>query len=104
MSNNRRVAGMGSIKKMSSISKGPTSKITEKSEYLELYILGKEKSRLEQECLAVDRRKLDIQRRIDEISKQSAILEKSSKNKENEKNKLISESGEKVWKKMKMSY
>ena len=100
----KNITGMSGIKKMSSISKGPGSKRTEKSEYLELYILGKEKSRLEQECLVLDGRKLDIQRRIAEINMQSEHLMEQSKTKENEKKQIISESGEKVWKKMKMSY
>ena len=104
MSIKRKISGISSIKKMSSISKGLKSETTEKSEYLELYILGKEKSRLEKECLTLDGRKLDIQRRIDEISKQSEELQKSSKINEDKKNQIISESGEKVWKKIKMSY
>lgn len=104
MSIHSKITGMSSIKKMSSISKGPASKKTEKSEFLELYILGKEKSRLEQECLTIDNRKLDIQRRIAEINMQSESLMKSCKLKENEKNQIVTESGDKVWKKMKMSY
>ena len=104
MAKQRNIAGMGSIKKMSSISKGPASKTTEKSEYLELYILGKEKSRLEQECLTLDRRRLDTARRIDEINIQTEILQKKCKIKEEEKKQTISNSSEKVWKKMKMSY
>jgi len=99
-----KVAGMSSIKKMSAISKGSASKKTEKSEFLELYIIGMEKSRLEKECLNIDNRKLDIQRRIDEIKIQSESLMKSCKYKENEKNKIVTESGDKVWKKMKMTY
>lgn len=104
MPKQRNIAGMSSIKKMSSISKGPKSKTTEKSEFLELYILGKEKSRLEQECLALDQRRIDLQRRITEINKQTKQLKEQSEAKESTKKQAVSESGEKVWKKMKMSY
>ena len=100
----KNVTGMSGIKKMSSISKGPASKRTEKSEFLELYILGMEKSRLEQECLNIDNRKLILQRRIAEINDQSEKLQISSKMKESERNQEVSKSGEKTWKKMKMSY
>ena len=70
------ISGLRSIKSMHSSSKRSIPRV-QSSAYLDLYMLRKEKDRLEKEIYILDKRKKDIQKKLDEINKEMEKLQKA---------------------------
>jgi len=101
------VGGLRNIRSMHSTGKRSIPRVAS-SAYLDLYMLRKEKERLEKEDAILEKRKAGIQKRLDDINKEMGVLEKldqqvkgqQDKNREVKKE----EPQEKKWKKMALSY
>jgi len=70
------ISGLRSIKSMHSGGKRSIPRV-QSSAYLDLYMLRKEKDRLEKEIYILDKRKKDIQKKLDEINKEMEKLQKA---------------------------
>jgi len=98
--------GIHSAKTMVSGKRRSMPKVQSGSNYLDLYLLEKEKVRLLKELKRIENRREQIQYRLDEIDKE---FEKDSKGqvtvKEKPKTVITEKKGqEKEWKKMNLSY
>ena len=95
--------GLRSIKSMHSTGKRSMPRVLS-SAYLDLYMLRKEKDRLEKEKSVLKRRWSAIQKRLRDIAEQMEMLEKSAK----EEGTLASDRGEtekqSKWKTMTLNY
>ena len=69
------ISGLRSIKSMHSSGKRSIPRV-QSSTYLDLYILRKEKDRLEKEIYILDKRKKDILKKLDEVNKETDKLQK----------------------------
>ena len=69
------ISGLRSIKSMHSSGKRFIPRV-QSSTYLDLYILRKEKDRLEKEIYILDKRKKDILKKLDEVNKETDKLQK----------------------------
>ena len=97
------ISGLRSIKSMHSGGKRSIPRV-QSSAYLDLYMLRKEKDRLEKEIYILDKRKKDIQKKLDEINKE---MEKLQKAKTGRKERILKEPekpAEKEWKTMRLKY
>ncbi len=103
MSSRKKVSGMKNIKSMGTAIKTPISSSRESS-YLELYILDKKKTMLEQECLALDERKAELLKKLKEINTKMKELMESEEYKEMQSKNEMLEASEKNWKTMKVDY
>ncbi|MBU4346705.1 MAG: ankyrin, partial [Candidatus Omnitrophica bacterium] len=76
------------------------------SAYLDLYMLRKEKDRLEKEIYILDKRKKDIQKKLDDVNKQMDKLQKAETGrKERAANEFEKPAdAEKEWKTMSLKY
>jgi hypothetical protein len=78
------------------------------SAYLDLYMLRREKERLEKEDAILEKRKVVIQKKLEDIKKEMEILksleEKEKGRQANRKEVTEEEPQEKKWKKMSLSY
>jgi len=97
------ISGLRSIKSMHSASKRSIPRV-QSSAYLDLYMLRKEKDRLEKEIYILDKRKKDTQKKLDDINGEMDKLQK----RETETKKTISEEVKKAsgkdWKTMSLKY
>ena len=101
------VGGLRNVRSMHSTGKRSIPRVAS-SAYLDLYMLRKEKERLEKEDAILEKRKGGIQKRLEDINKEMGVLEKldqqvkgrQDKNREVKKE----EPQEKKWKKMGLSY
>lgn len=97
------LGGLRDIRTMHSARKRSIPRV-QSSTYLDLYMLRKEKDRLEKEVYILDKRRKSIQKRLDEIDTEMQELEKA----EARRPEAISEGGrrssEKEWKKMLLDY
>ena len=103
MKKKKKASGMRNIKSMTSAMKTPISSSRESS-YLELYILDKKKTMMEQECLALDERKAELLQKLDEVKTKMKELQEKEGNKEKTMENEMLESTEKTWKTMKVDY
>ena len=69
------ISGLRSIKSMHSSGKRSIPRV-QSSTYLDLYMLRKEKDRLEKEIYILDKRKKDILKKLDEVNKEMNKLQK----------------------------
>ena len=69
------ISGLRSIKSMHSSGKRSIPRV-QSSTYLDLYMLRKEKDRLEKEIYILDKRKKDILKKLDEVNKEMDKLQK----------------------------
>jgi len=69
------ISGLRSIKSMHSSGKRSIPRV-QSSTYLDLYMLRKEKDRLEKEIYILDKRKKDILKKLDEVNKETDKLQK----------------------------
>lgn len=101
------INGLQSIRSLHSTSKRSIPRI-QSSAYLDLYVLKKEKERLEKENYILDKRKKDIHKKLEEINKQMDKIEKSGSGSKGGRKKNIyqedDEQQEKKLKKMSLSY
>ncbi|MFZ2356413.1 MAG: hypothetical protein WAW67_01110 [Candidatus Omnitrophota bacterium] len=70
------ISGLRSIKSMHSSSKRSIPRV-QSSAYLDLYMLRKEKDRLEKEIYILDKRKNETQKRLDDLNKEMEKLQKA---------------------------
>lgn len=97
------ISGLRSIKSMHSSGKRSIPRV-QSSAYLDLYMLRKEKDRLEKEIYILDRRKRDIQKKLDEVNKQMDKLQQAEAE---GKERVVREFGkppEKEWEKIALKY
>jgi predicted nucleic acid-binding Zn-ribbon protein len=97
------ISGLRSIKSMHSSGKRSIPRV-QSSAYLDLYMLRKEKDRLEKEIYILDKRKKDILKKLDDINKE---MDKLQKQEAETKEKVLQEfvkPSEKEWKTMKLKY
>jgi len=71
------ISGLRSIKSMHASGKRSVPRV-QSSAYLDLYMLRKEKDRLEKDMFVLDKRKNDIQKKLDDVNKQMDKLQKSA--------------------------
>jgi hypothetical protein len=80
----------------------------ESSAYLDLYMLRKEKERLEKEDAILEKRKAVIQKKLEDIEREMEVLEKLAQQGEGYRERhgrvVKAEPEEKRWKKMALSY
>lgn len=76
------------------------------SAYLDLYMLGKEKDRLEKETKVLEDKRTAIQKRLDDIDKEMEKLQKleARRGQQAAKREEPEESAEKKWKTMHLKY
>jgi len=72
--------------------------------YLDIFILGKEKDRLEKEMIIIDKRKTSMQRRLDEIAVEMKKLEEAEIRKKRATPGAPKSHHKKGWKTMAMTY
>ena len=97
------VTGLRDIRTMHSSKKRSIPRV-QSSGYLDLYMLCKEKDRLEKEVNILDKRKKNIQKRIDEINTEMDKLEKAEALKRESTPKRLKKPSEKDWKTMPLKY
>jgi hypothetical protein len=72
--------------------------------YLDIFILGKERDRLEKEMIIIDKRKTSMQRRLDEIAVEIKKLEEAEIRKKRATPGAPKSHHKKGWKTMAMTY
>jgi hypothetical protein len=103
------VGGLRNIRSMHSTGKRSIPRVAS-SAYLDLYMLRKEKERLEKEDAMLEKRKVGIRKKLEDIEKEMEVLEKAAQQEKGEGNGYKKEvmketkSQEKKWKKMSLSY
>lgn len=97
------LSGLRDIRTMHSSRKRSIPRV-QSSAYLDLYMLRKEKNRLEKEVYILDKRKKTIQKRIDEINAEMDKLEKAEALKRQDSPKRLKKPLEKDWKTMPLKY
>ena len=71
------VSGLREIRSLHSTGKRSIPRV-QSAAYLDLYMLGKEKERLEKEAALLEKRGLAIRKRLQDIQRQAESLEKSA--------------------------
>lgn len=97
------ISGLRSIKSMHSSGKRSIPRV-QSSAYLDLYMMRKEKDRLEKEIYILDKRKKDIQKKLDEINKEMEKLQKAETGRKESVAKEFEKPSKKEWKTMKLKY
>ena len=101
------LSGLREMRTMHSSKKRSIPRV-QSSAYLDLYMLRKEKERLEKEDAILEKRKAAIQKRADDINKEIEILkalEEKEKGWQADRKGIVNEeSQEKRWKKMPLNY
>lgn len=97
------ISGLQSIKSMHSGGKRSIPR-AQSSAYLDLYILRKEKDRLEKDIYILDKRKNDLQKKLDEVNKQMDKLQKSATEEKEKPSPEVKKPSEKDWKTMALQY
>jgi len=97
------IGGLRSIKSMHSSSKRSIPRV-QSSAYLDLYMLRKEKDRLEKEIYILDKRKIETQKKLDGINKQMDKLLKAGPERKEEVSQEFKKPTGKEWKKMTLKY
>jgi len=97
------ISGLRSIKSMHSSSKRSVPRV-QSSSYLDLYMLKKEKDRLEKEIYILDKRKTDIQKRLDEVNKEMDKLQQAETERKESVAKEFEKPSGKEWKTVSLEY
>ncbi len=97
------ISGLRSIKSMHSSGKRSIPRV-QSSAYLDLYMMRKEKDRLEKEIYILDKRKKDIQKKLDEINKEMEKLQKAETERKESVTKEFEKPSGKEWKRMSLKY
>lgn len=97
------ISGLRDIRTMHSSRKRSIPRV-QSSAYLDLYILRKEKDRLEKEIYLLEKRKKGIKKRIEEINAEMDKLEKAEALKRQDSPKRLKKPLEKDWKTMPLKY
>jgi hypothetical protein len=97
----QQMPGLKDIKSIRSVGARSIPKV-QRSTYLELYVLRREKDRLEKEIFALDKRKTSADRQLDSIAKRIEKLQKETH--EEQKIKTYRGISAKPFKKMAINY
>jgi len=101
------ISGLRNVRSMHSTGKRSIPRVAS-SAYLDLYMLRKEKERLEKEDSILEKRKAGIQKRLEDVKKEMEVLEKASQQgkvgQDRYREVVKEEPQEKKWKKMALSY
>ena len=101
------ISGLRNIRSMHSTSQRSIPK-NQSSAYLDLYMLRKEKERLEKEDTMLEKRKAGIQKKLEDIKKEMEVLESSAQQEmgwqAGQREVVKEETQKKKWKKMGLSY
>jgi len=97
------ISGLRSIKSMHSSSKRSIPRV-QSSAYLDLYMLRKEKDRLEKEIYILDKRKKDVQKKLDDVNGQMDKLQKAETGRKESVAKEFEKPVGKEWKTMSLKY
>jgi predicted nucleic acid-binding Zn-ribbon protein len=97
------ISGLRSIRSMHSSGKRSIPRV-QSSAYLDLYMLRKEKDRLEKELYILDKRTKDIQKKLDDLNKQMEKLQKTEAERKQSVEKEFKKPTEKDWKSMDLKY
>ena len=103
MSGVSEISGLRSIKSMHSSSKRSIPRV-QSSTYLDLYVLRKEKDRIEKEIYILDKKKGESQKKLDDVNKQMDKLLKAGPERKEEVSQEFKKPTEKEWKKMTLKY
>jgi putative cell wall-binding protein len=95
--------GLREIRTMTSSQKRSIPRV-QSSAYLDLYILSKEKDRLEKEVCNLDKRKKSIQKRLDEINAEMDRLQKAETERPEGNIESIEKPSGKDWKTLSLNY
>jgi uncharacterized membrane protein YgaE (UPF0421/DUF939 family) len=97
------ISGLRDIRTMHSSKKRSIPRV-QSSAYLDLYMLRKEKDRLEKEVYILDKRKNGIQKRLDEINTEMEKLEKAEAMRREANPEGLKKSSRRGWKTMTLRY
>ena len=97
------ISGLRSVKSMHLTGKRSIPRV-ESSAYLDLYMLKKEKDRLEKEIYILDKRNKDTQKKLDDINKEMDKLQKAEAGRKEKVLHELEKPSEKEWKTMKLKY
>ena len=97
------ISGLRSIKGMHSSSKRSIPRV-QSSTYLDLYVLRKEKDRLEKDIYILDKRKGESQKKLDHVNKQMDKLLKAEPEEKEKPSQEVKKSSGKDWKTMNLKY
>ncbi len=97
------ISGLRNVRSMRSTGKRSIPRV-QSSAYLDLYMLRKEKDRLEKEVYILDKRKNGIQKRLDEINTEMEKLEKAEAIRRETTPEALKKPSRKGWKTMHLKY
>lgn len=97
------ISGLRSIKSMHSSGKRSIPRV-QSSAYLDLYMLRKEKDRLEKEIYILDKRKNEIQKRLDDVNKEMEKLQKAETERKEYVSQGVKKPSEKEFKMLPLKY
>ena len=97
------ISGLRSIKSMHSSSKRSIPRV-QSSAYLDLYMMRKEKDRLEKEIYILDKRKKDVQKKLDDVNEQMDKLQKAETGRKERATKEFEKPAGKEWKTISLEY
>jgi len=103
----RKASGLSDIKTSQKTKLHTMPKKVRDSDYLDLYLLTKEKDRLEQEKSAVDKRRKRLEENLKELQQQIETLQKAAAGEDGEakdKEKVEKKISQKEWKTMTLGY
>ena len=97
------ISGLRSIKSMHSSNKRSIPRV-QSSAYLDLYMMRKEKDRLEKDVYILDKRKGESQKKLDHVNKQMDKLLKAEPEEKEKPSQEVKKSSGKDWKTMNLKY
>ena len=97
------ISGLRSIKSMRSSSKRSIPRV-QRSAYLDLYMLRKKKDRLEKEIYILDKRKIETQKKLNDVNKQMDKLLKAEPERKEGVSQEVKKPSGKDWKTMTLKY
>jgi len=103
MSGVSEISGLRSIKSMHSSSKRSIPRV-QSSTYLDLYVLRKEKDRIEKEIYILDKKKGESQKKLDDVNKQMDKLLKTEPERKEKLSQEVEKPSGKDWKTMTLKY
>ena len=103
MSGVSEISGLRSIKSMHSSSKRSIPRV-QSSTYLDLYVLRKEKDRIEKEIYILDKKKGESQKKLDDVNKQMDKLLTAEPERKEKLSQEVTKLSGKDWKTMSLKY
>lgn len=103
----QKASGLSNIKTSQKTKLHTIPKKVRDSDYLDLYLLAKERARLEQEKSVVDRRNGQLEENLEQLQQQIETLQKAAAEEDGEvkdKEKVKKKTSQKEWKTMTLEY